>query len=481
MNCEDAEMIPKEYPYVVMESVSTSNSGAKFSANVSGLGNQTILSHGFVWGVQSTLNIEVDDHKYITSKPATGSIVMEINSGLMEGQTYYVRPFIQTENILVYGSELSFTSEGSNPPEIHDFQPKFGPVGTRVEITGKNFGLSGKSNTVKFGEYIAQVDSATETKLYVKVPQVKEPEEVNIIVETAGMLVNSNEKFDLYFPWLRLSTTHSINYGSTSFTIADKAYIINSNTSSGLRFNSSDETWQAFSLPENAGPYPKAFSISNKGYAVLENGFYEYDPVNNIWTQKANFPDKIERDDYTFTMSFDQSGFIGFCYKNQKLWSYNPKEDIWTERASFPEDFTQTSFPVWGSFSFSIENKGYLGVSQSTSVINTFWEYDVNSDSWMKKFPLPSDAHGNFASMVVKGEAYVGLGQKFTGCTCDNTSNQVWKYNQSSDNWEAYQNNPITIGAYASFGLGEKGYVIAGYTKNYDVLNEIWEFDPKEN
>ena len=57
LNCEDAEVTPKEYPYIVMEDVRTSESGAIFYANISNLGNQAILSHGFVWGTHDSLSV----------------------------------------------------------------------------------------------------------------------------------------------------------------------------------------------------------------------------------------------------------------------------------------------------------------------------------------------------------------------------------------------------------------------------------------
>jgi len=480
LSCQDAEIAPKEYPVVIMEEVSTSDSGAKFTANVTSLGNETVSSYGFVWGDQPNLNIEIDNSKSISSKLTTGNIVLEINSGLMKGQTYYVRPFIRTESMLVYGSELPFTSEGSKPPEIFDFQPKFGSVGTSIEITGINFGFSAKSNTVLFGQYIATVDSATDTKIYVKVPQVTEPGKVDITVITAGMPVNSNDKFDIYFPWLKLSSTHNINSASTSFTIANSAYIINPNSSTGWKFDSSNKTWQSFNLPQNAGRYPKAFTISNKGYALLENGFYEYDPSSNAWAQKSDFPDNIIRDDYTFTMSFDQVGFIGFCYKNQKLWSYNPNKDTWIRKADFPEDFTKTTYPVWGSFSFTIENSGYLGVSQSAFAINTFWKYDVATDSWESKTPLPSDAYGSYACMVIDGVAYVGLGSNFEWGD-GYVSDEIWKYDQLNDSWRHFQNCPTSMSVNASFGIKDKGYVLSGSTRYSGILREIWEFNPVEN
>lgn len=479
-NCEkDAGFQPKEYPYVITYSPSLNSDGAVFSADFKNIGNQKILKYGFVWSLASSPTIQ-DFNRLFDEKPSKGIYSCNVNSGLAKGQTYYVRAYVLTDKYEIYGNEKSFNSQGSLPPVVNDFEPKFGPVGTQVTIEGRNFALSKSENIVRFGEHIALVDSVTETKLFVKVPQLTKPEKVVVAVETAGMLGNSNEKFDLYFPWKRLIYTHDIKPASTSFTIAENVYIVNSYTSSGLRFNSLENTWQKFNLPENAGRYPKAFSASEKGYILLENGFYEYDPIKNSWIQKEDFPDEVVRDDYTFTMSFAQFGCIGFCYKNQKLWLYDPNSNTWTRKADFPEDFTHTSNPVWGSFSFSIENSGYLGVSQSAFAINTFWEYKLDSDLWERKMPLPSDAYCLYACMVIDGSAYVGLGKNFEWGD-GYVSNEIWKYNHSNNSWNKYQNCPINMSAYASFGINSKGYVLSGSTKFDSDLDSIWEFDPSKN
>lgn len=480
LNCEkDAEVQPKEYPYVITNSPSVNTSEVEFSADLINIGSQEILKHGFVWSTESNPTIK-DNNKLFEDKASKGVYTCNVNCGLANGQIYYVRAYILTDQYEVYGNVKSFISQGSLPPIINNFEPKFGAAGTQVIIDGRNFALSRSGNTVWFGEHIALVDSVTKTKLFVKVPQVTKPEKVVVAVETAGVLGNSFEKFNLYFPWKKLSATHDVNYASTSFTISDNVYIINSNTSSGLKFNSLENTWQKFNLPENAGSYPKVFSTLEKGYVLLENGFYEYDPIRNSWTQKEDFPDDVVQKDYTFTMSFAQIGFIGFCYKNKNLWLYDPNSNTWTRKADFPEDFTQTSHPVWGNFSFSIENSGYLGVSQTGSAINTFWEYKVDSDLWERKTPLPSDAYVLYACMVIDGSAYVGLGNNFEWDD-GYVSNEIWKYDHLTNSWNKYQNCPINMSTYASFGINSKGYLLSGTTKFDGDIDSIWEFDPSKN
>jgi hypothetical protein len=154
--------------------------------------------------------------------------------------------------------------------------------------------------------------------------------------------------------------------------------------------------------------------------------------------------------------------------------------NAWIRKSDFPRDFTQTTYPVWGAFSFSIGDKGYLGVSQSASVIDTFWEYEISSNSWKEKSPLPSDAYGYYGCMVINGNAYVGLGMNFVWGD-GYVTNTIWKYDQPNDRWIRFQNCPFNMAVYASFGIGNKGYVLSGFTRHYTPMKEIWEFDPREN
>jgi hypothetical protein len=55
-------------------------------------------------------------------------------------------------------------------PEITSFSPASGPVGTTVEMNGKNFSTTKADNTVKFNGQVASVQLATTTKLTVTVP-----------------------------------------------------------------------------------------------------------------------------------------------------------------------------------------------------------------------------------------------------------------------------------------------------------------------
>lgn len=477
-SCEkDVVVQPKEYPYVITYSPIVNDKVVELSANITDLGNQTILKYGFVWDIEFHPTIE--DHSILFDEKASkGVYSYNVKGGLIKGESYYVRSYILTDQCEVYGNEILFTSEGSLPVVINGFEPKFGFAGTQVIIKGNNFGLSKSSNIVKFGEDIALVDSVTENKIFVTVSQVTKPGPVDVSVETIGMLAKYNDKFELNIPWKKLNTTHTIKSPSASFTIADNGYVVISNTNQYMVFNSLVNSWEIFTLPENAGAAPKVFSTTEKGYALLENGFYEYEPISNKWTRKKDFPDKVVSNNYTFTLGFAQLGFIGSCYLNQKFWMYDPKSDTWTRKADFPEGLTSADSFTLGLFSFSIDNLGYVGIGKRVKVddynwkyTNNTWEYKVDSDEWERKASLPSTVYNDFLSMVIDGSGYVGNGLSLMGYS------NIWKYDHLKNNWIKCQNSPIYMTTYASFGINGKGYVLCGATRFNVDIGSIWEFD----
>lgn len=126
---------------------------------------------------------------------------------------------------------------------------------------------------------------------------------------------------------------------STSFTINGKAYLgIGAYTTALTDFweyNPLTDQW--FSKANFPLPLFNAvgFSIGNKGYIGTgspnsfsrTNIFYEYDPILNNWSQKADVSSTLRTQAAGF--SIGNSGFIGTGYETgmvflQDFWEYNP-------------------------------------------------------------------------------------------------------------------------------------------------------------
>lgn len=477
---KEAVLEPTEYPFVITYYPVINEEGAAFSADLVNLGNQNIIKYGFVWSENN--NPTTLDNKMLFENDAKkGIYTYTLNSGLAKGQTYNIRSYILTEQYEVYGNIKSFISLGSLPPEIINFDPKYGPIGTQVAIDGKNFALSKSGNIVKFGNTEAIVDSVTENKLFVTIPEINKPEKVKIAVLTAKMEVFSSDSFDLWFPWLQKNEFSLVGNNSASFSIGNIGYVINSNSSVMLSYYPESDTWMNNKLlPENSGYMPLAYTYNDKAYALFNNNLWEYDPSTNNWVKKANFPGTIQNDKrYVFGMSINDKIYIGNCYNNYEFWQYNINQDSWQRKADFIGNFEWNN-PVGGNYSFTTNNRGYLGISRIAFGNHSLWEYNPLEDSWSNRTPLPSNALTEYCCFVINNEAYVGLGE--SGEWMDNYAcSTIWKYNNENDNWISYKDCPIKIAAYSSFSLNNKGYIVSGFTEYHDPIDNVWEFDPLKN
>jgi len=453
---------------------------ASFSANVSFLGNgfPGTIEHGHCWSL--TPEPILGDYKTeLGTINSTGEYQSEIVS-LVAKTTYYVRSYIKIGPIVFYGNQIEFRTKAF-PPEINDFTPKFGPIGTRVEINGNHFSTTILENMVKFGSYTAEIESATENLLVVKVPYVDKAQKVNISVTIEDMTDVSQDLFDIWFPWSQKNSQGSKTFYSASFVVNNFGYVIGSNSTNMLKYNQETDSWENnLSLPENSGKKPFAFKSGTRIFALLDHGFWEYNAVTNKWTQRANFPGNLQTDRrYNFNFSIDMSLYIGNCYKTYDMWEYNVLKDSWGRKADFIGNFN-TLNPVWGNYTFSVGQKGFLGVSQTAFAINTLWEYNPSQDVWVVRTPIPSDAHSLYASFLINNEAYVGLGSNFEWGD-GYVSNELWKYDAINDTWIKFPNSPINMAVYASFGINNKGYILPLYTKFDNRIDDVWELDPSRN
>ena len=225
------------------------------------------------------------------------------------------------------------------------------------------------------------------------------------------------------------------------------------------------------------------FSIENKGYYgtgremqddqvnywgrprpdyLYFMDFWEYDPVSNSWTQKADFPGEGREKAVGF--SIENIGYIGTgeCYVNghtvyyQDFWEYDPISNVWTRKADFAGETRSQAVGI------SIGNKGYIGTGFSISedsetFYSDFYEYDPVSDSWLEKKDFPGTSRRLAVGFSIGELGYIGMGQgRVTSSYVD-----FWAYNPLSDSWtrRADADNLTSYGV--GFSIGNKGYISA--------------------
>jgi len=227
------------------------------------------------------------------------------------------------------------------------------------------------------------------------------------------------------------------------------------------------------------------FSIGNKGYIVTGWGgsgvytkeFWEYDPQANTWTRKADFGGDARGSAVGF--SIGSKGYIGMGGYGtptmpvhlKDLWEYDPVADTWTRKADFGGT-TRTA-----AVGFSIGNKGYigtgvLGVLRISILYKDFWEYDPAADAWTQKADFGGAARYSAVGFSVGGKGYIGTGTGvFYGYLKD-----FWEYDPSTNAWtqRADFGGTARDGA-VGFSVGGKGYIGTGHDGS-SPGKDFWEY-----
>jgi len=267
----------------------------------------------------------------------------------------------------------------------------------------------------------------------------------------------------------------SVRSGAPGFSIGNKGYIATGYTGSAYlddlwEFDPLLNTWtQKANYPPGTETEASAFVINSKAYfgpgALKAQQFWEYDPALNVWTKKANFPGKGQGD-VAFAINGKGYKVTGCCPKVQDVWEYDPVLDNWTQKGNFP------GTARIDGVGFAIGNKGYFGLGQDNSGYdNDFWQYDPGTDTWTAKasFPGGSRVCAIGFSMGQKGYAGTGSDLSFT------MYNDFWEYNPCTDSWIAQPNFPGIQRYFAiSFSIGLKGYIGTGWGNGWQ--NDLWEF-----
>lgn len=143
--------------------------------------------------------------------------------------------------------------------------------------------------------------------------------------------------------------------------------------------------------------------------------FWEYNPNNNTWTKKADFPGQGR----AFASSFpifdkfvDQNiGIVGLGLGDSipgalydDFYFYNPATNSWKRTADFPAS------KRFGAASFSLGFLGYIVGGNDGLVRKDFYEYDHNSKTWERYPNLPDSARALGSSGITSTHGYVGAG-----------------------------------------------------------------------
>ena len=260
-------------------------------------------------------------------------------------------------------------------------------------------------------------------------------------------------------------------------------------------------------LPGSAGLRGAvSFSIGGKGYFgtgdarveknthYLTDHFWEYDAVNDTWTQKANVGGGARFLGSGF--SIGNKGYIGFGENSagtllSDFWEYDRETNSWTQKksAGFPSASLQAPKGRTYSVSFSIGNNGYIstGLIKNGSnlvFLDDIWEFNpIGIGTWTQKTAFPGGARYGAVGFNIGCKGYLGTGILVNGTY----KKDFWAFDPLGANgfgtWTRkadFDGDPRYLAV--GFSIGNKGYIGTGQKagtpgNEINFISDFWEYE----
>lgn len=200
------------------------------------------------------------------------------------------------------------------------------------------------------------------------------------------------------------------------------------------------------------------FGFIGGGQVASSTAFYKYDPTTNLWTPVSNSP----------TLSQNQKAFaignIGYYLEGSQLYEYNGDTDVWTTKNMAP-----FGGGLWNS-TFVIDGKGYYKEGSS------FWEYKPTTDQWASRAFFPGLATRGSVGFSQHSKGYIVCGY---GIGLSDVQSETWEFDPTLNQWTQLLDFPGTKRRFGSgFNIGNRSYL--GIGTNGTNFNDFWEFNSNE-
>jgi len=351
-----------DYPLVFTgEVINISETAATFTGKITNLGSYTILESGFVWSLYPN-----DDNgiKIKNEKTSVGVYSLNTNQELFPGKTYYVRAYVQTENSLTYGREMTFKS-----PDKEVSRGKWSLIfedliatdwGVGCDVISVIFTINDSTYTVFDDGKLYCYSHIANTLTYVSQTIFTSSEIHFSVVYNSFAYTFSKNVFYRFDPKTKTFTQLSdfgqnlINGGASGFLYEDNIYVGIGSSKEYWKYNISTDTWhQVHSFPEEKRIDSYAFNVDKIGYIgnINNSQAWTYDTENDQWTEKAKSPFITGYfHSCTNTMSY------GYCFYSNSLYKYYPVFDYWEKLAEINDPESFLCFPRI----YSVGDKIYL-------------------------------------------------------------------------------------------------------------------------
>ncbi|MBS2098279.1 IPT/TIG domain-containing protein [Carboxylicivirga linearis] len=506
-----------ELPLLLTNQVNEiSEEGAYFSANVINGYSSEVQEYGFTWSKEENPIIK-EDEKYVMYEPFDGGeFGQQITTSLKEGETYYMRSYMQTKSSITYGNQVMFVSLGSSAPIIEDFYPKKGNLNDTITITGQNFSYVSINNSVKFNTSIARILKVSQDTIVAMVPPWLSSVKSDVSVTIFNNIEIAEEQFELITPEIldfspntgnfetlvtikctKLSNTKTLKVFFDDFQadiveVFDEEIIVNvpddlNKQSSEVRVElngfSSVASQKFELLPVELSHFSPEIALT--GSTILISG-ENFSPLaeNNFIYVGGMLVEIVKASSNEIEIKLPTQDEIIYPSRNLSLtvqvaeqeWTFDDEliiNDQWFRLKNAPEELLSSDYLYSYISCFSDNSRAYIGLNNS----KVFFEYDPSQDKWKRLKDFPGSKRFNGAGFVNGDNVFFGTG-------LSNSSYRVfykdwWKYNIKDNTWTQLQDfDGKERTAAIAFKVNNSGYIgTGGGSGIIEYLSDIWRYD----
>lgn len=185
-------------------------------------------------------------------------------------------------------------------------------------------------------------------------------------------------------------------------------------------YNSTTNIWtQKTNFPGPARTYAVGFAINGKGYvgtgakelSDFRKDFYEYDTAGaGSWTRIADFGGIARSAASGFAVNgkgyvcFGQDSLFAGKWLNNDMWEYDPGNNTWTQKSNYP------GLPIFLTSGFAICDNIYVGSGDTTRWDHEFWKYNTSTDTWTQEASVSGPTKVQGAAFAIGDTGYYGFG-----------------------------------------------------------------------
>lgn len=215
---------------------------------------------------------------------------------------------------------------------------------------------------------------------------------------------------------------------------------------------------------------------------ALVDSFYEYDANLDQWLARTPLPGLTRYGTPGFSIGQTNKGYVVCGWHNNipqvqlnDLWEYDPLTDTWTQKADFPGP------PRYSLISIGTSTKAYAGLGYNPWH-NDWYEYDPVTDVWTQKTDFPGTARQAANAFVLNDQVYVGMGAATVGAGTAIFFNDLYRYDPATDSWTQMASLPALPRASSyRFSSCELAFIVGGIGFDslgvQDVFTDMWRYD----